>query len=143
MEPWRKMIISMDLFADFLSSVSEGSLVELGVGFNFKVALRLKELGMRVIVVDRNPLSVRAAVEHGLDAFEDDLFSPSLKFYAEADTLYSVRPTPELVPALVRLAESLKKPLYILPFTGDRVPGKLINYAGVPIYALDWNKKRI
>ncbi|NPA48025.1 MAG: hypothetical protein GXO14_05225 [Thermococci archaeon] len=124
----------MEMFADFLNLRTQGLLVELGVGFNFKVALRLKALGRDVVVVDKNEAAVKAAERAGLKAYVDDIFDPAVGIYSDAGALYSVRPTPELVPSIVRLAAIVSRPVYLLPFSGDSVPGRLVNYRGVPIY---------
>ncbi len=130
----------METFAEFLASESNGLLIELGVGFNFKVALRLRELGREVILIDKNEEAVKVAKEAGLIAYVDDLFNPKLDIYANSGVLYSVRPTPELVPSIIRLSRVVNRPVYLLPFTGDRVPGRLVNYEGVPIYILEVEK---
>ncbi|WP_058947669.1 UPF0146 family protein [Thermococcus sp. 2319x1] len=114
----------------------EGKLVEIGVGFNFKVSLKLKDLGKEVLVVDWNPEAVKKAKELGLEAYVDDVFSPNLEIYRGAVAIYSVRPTPEIVKPILKLAQLLKIPVYILPFSLDSMPRilKLENYKGLPIY---------
>ncbi|ASJ11538.1 UPF0146 family protein [Thermococcus thioreducens] len=124
-------------FAEFLANeVPKGKIVELGIGFQFKVALRLKELGYDVLAVDWNPDSVKKAGELGIKAARDDLFSPRPELYRDAKALYSVRPTPEIVGPILSLGERLRLPVYILPLTGDAMPRgmKLVNYRGLPIY---------
>jgi uncharacterized UPF0146 family protein len=125
-------------FADFIASkVPKGKIAELGIGFQFKVALRLKELGFDVLAVDWNEESVRAARKVGINAFQDDLFNPRIEMYSGARALYSVRPTPEIVGPIVSLSDRLNLPLFILPLAGDIMPRKmrLVNYRGLPIYA--------
>ncbi|NJF25611.1 UPF0146 family protein [Thermococcus sp. Bubb.Bath] len=125
-------------FADFISSkVPKGKIVELGIGFQFKVALRLKELGFDVLAVDWNEESVRAAIRAGIDAFQDDIFNPRRELYRGAVALYAVRPTPEILVPIISLSDRLKLPLFILPLAGDTMPRgmKLVNYRGLPVYA--------
>ncbi|HIH72873.1 MAG: Uncharacterized protein XD43_1784 [Thermococcales archaeon 44_46] len=114
----------------------EGKFVEIGVGFNFKVALKLKELGREVLVVDWNAEAVKKAKELGLEAYVDDVFSPRLEIYRNATAIYSVRPTPEIVEPILKLGKLLKTPVYILPFSLDSMPRilKLENYNGLPVY---------
>ncbi|ASA78598.1 UPF0146 family protein [Thermococcus sp. 5-4] len=124
-------------FAEFLArEVPKGKIVELGIGFQFKVVLRLKELGYDVLAVDWNPESVKRAEELGINAVRDDLFNPRLELYRSANALYSVRPTPEIVRPLLNLGKKLKLPLYILPLAGDTMPRgmRLVNYRGLAIY---------
>ncbi|MDV3104235.1 UPF0146 family protein [Thermococcus waiotapuensis] len=125
-------------FAEFLAqNVPKGKIAELGIGFQFKVALRLKELGYDVLAVDWNPSSVEKAKKLGINAFRDDLFSPNLGLYSGAKALYSVRPTPEIVKSILELGERLGVPVYILPLAGDTVPKtlRLFNFRGLAIYA--------
>ncbi len=104
-------------FADFIASrVPKGKVAELGgIGFQFKVALRLKELGFRVLAVDWNEKAVEAAKEAGIEAIRDDLFNPRLELYEDAVALYSVRPTPEIVEPILDLGKKLGFPVFILP----------------------------
>jgi uncharacterized UPF0146 family protein len=132
--------MSLEDFADFIASrVPKGKVVELGIGFQFKVALRLKELGYNVLAVDWNPASVEKAGEFGINAVRDDLFSPNLELYRGVNALYSVRPTPEIVMPILELGKKLGVPVYILPLTGDTMPRtmRLINYRGLAIYVKD------
>lgn len=132
--------MSLEDFADFIASrVPKGKVVELGIGFQFKVALRLKELGYDVLAVDWNPASVEKARELGINAVRDDLFSPNLELYRGVKALYTVRPTPEIVRPILELGKKLGVPVYILPLAGDTMPRtmRLINYRGLAIYAKD------
>lgn len=125
-------------FAEFLAkNVPRGKIVELGIGFQFKVALRLKELGYDVLAVDWNPSSVEKARELGINAVRDDVFTPNLDLYRSAKALYSVRPTPEIVKPILELGERLGVPVYILPLAGDTMPKglRLLNFRGLAIYA--------
>ncbi len=125
-------------FAEFLGeNVPKGRIAELGIGFQFKVALKLLEIGYDVLAVDWNPESVRRARELGINAVRDDLFNPNLELYRGVKALYSVRPTPEIMGPILELGERLGVPVYVLPLAGDTVPKgmKLISFKGLPIYA--------
>ncbi|MBP1911612.1 UPF0146 family protein [Thermococcus stetteri] len=127
-------------FADFIASrIPAGKVVELGIGFQFKVALKLKELGFQVLAVDWNERAVEAAREAGIEAFRDDLFNPRFDLYRGVRALYSVRPTPEIVRPILELGEKLGVPVFILPLAGDVMPKtmRLVNYRGLAIYAKD------
>jgi uncharacterized UPF0146 family protein len=124
-------------FAEFIAKrLSRGRIVEAGIGFQTKVALRLTELGFDVIAVDWNIRAVENARRVGIHAEIDDLFHPRLKLYRGVVGVYSVRPTPELVPAVIELGKVLGVPVFILPLTGDPRPSeaKLENFKGLPIY---------
>ncbi|MBO8174097.1 MAG: hypothetical protein H0Z18_02435 [Thermococcus sp.] len=130
--------------AEYLAQkFKKGKIIEIGVGFNFKAALKLKELGFDVLVVDWNPKAIERAKELKLNAVVDDIFSPQLEIYNDANAIYSIRPTPEMMPHLLKLARIIKTPLYIVPFSTDAVPKcmKLENYKGLVIYK--WETKDI
>lgn len=127
----------LEKFAHFIAENSPGGkAVEVGVGFQLSVALKLRELGYDVTVVDWNEKAVENARKAGLKAIRDDVFNPRLGIYRDADVIYSIRPTPEIVKPILRLGRTLNKPVYILPFSGDPVPPgtRLVNYHGLAIY---------
>ncbi|WP_297463729.1 UPF0146 family protein [Thermococcus sp.] len=124
-------------FAEFLArEVPEGGIAELGIGFQFKVALKLKELGYDILAIDWNPESVRRARNLGINAVRDDVFSPNLELYRGVKALYSIRPTPEIVKPILELSRRLGVPAYILPLSGDTMPKtmRLVNFKGLAIY---------
>ncbi len=123
--------------ADFLAEkFPKGKIVELGIGFQTKVALRLKKLGYDVLAVDWNEKAVENARKVGIKAIRDDLFRPKLELYSDAVALYSVRPTPEIMKPILELSRNVGVPLVILPLSGDSVPKglRLVNYRGLSIY---------
>ena len=130
--------MSLEDLAIFLNSREpKGKLVEIGVGFNFKVALKLKELGRDIIVVDWNLEAIEKAKELGLKAYVDNIFTPNLALYKDASVIYSIRPTPEIIKPILELGKRVKVPVYIVPFSLDVMPKslKLENYKGIPIYS--------
>lgn len=129
--------MALEEFAHFIAEKSGGKrAIEIGVGFQLSVALRLRELGYDVTVVDWNEDALENARKAGLKAVRDDVFNPRIEVYRGADVVYSVRPTPEIVGPILNIGRLLKKPVYILPFTGDPVPAgtRLVNYRGLAIY---------
>ncbi|ALM75814.1 UPF0146 family protein [Thermococcus barophilus] len=127
----------------FAQKFKRGKIIEIGIGFNFKAALKLKELGFDVVVIDWNPKAVERAKEIGLNAIVDDIFNPRLEIYKQAKAMYSIRPTPEMMPYLLKLAKTIKVPIYIVPFSTDAVPieMRLENYRELVIYK--WEAKDI
>ncbi|WP_297071232.1 UPF0146 family protein [Thermococcus sp.] len=123
-------------FADFLLENTRGQLTEVGIGFQFKVALRLIERGRDVTAVDRNPRAVEKARALGINAYVDDIFRPNLGLYERSQALYSIRPTPEIIKPILKLGRSLGVPVFIVPLAGDTVPRpmRLINFRGLAIY---------
>jgi len=129
--------MALEEFAYFIAENSPGrKALEVGVGFQLSVALKLRELGYEVTVIDWNEKAVENARKAGLRAIKDDVFNPRLEIYEGTDVIYSVRPTPEIVEPILRLGRTLRKPVYILPFSGDPVPPgtRLVNYRGLAIY---------
>lgn len=129
--------MSLENLVDFIAErFPRGKAVELGIGFQTKVALKLEELGYDVLAVDWNEKAVENARKMGIKAERDDLFRPRLGLYSRAVVLYSIRPTPEIMKPIIRLSDRVGVPLVILPMIGDTVPAgmRLINYRGPAIY---------
>ena len=127
----------LEKLAEFIAeNFSQGKAVELGIGFQTKVALRLIELGYDVLAIDWNEKAVENARRAGIKAVHDDLFRPRLGLYRDAVLLYSVRPTPEIMKPIVELSRKTGVPLVVLPLSGDSVPRplRLVNYKGLAIY---------
>ncbi|WP_099209579.1 UPF0146 family protein [Thermococcus henrietii] len=127
----------LETLADFIAeNFPRGKAVELGIGFQTKVALRLTELGYDVLAIDWNERAVENAKKAGIKAVRDDLFRPRVSLYRDAVVLYSVRPTPEIMKPIVELSKKTGVPLVILPLSGDSVPKqmRLVNYKGLAIY---------
>jgi len=129
--------MSLENLAGFIAeNFPRGKVVELGIGFQTKVALKLKELGYDVLAIDWNERAVENARKKGIEAEKDDLFRPRLELYKNTVLLYSVRPTPEIMRPIVKLSNIVSVPLVILPMSGDSVPRglRLINYRGLVMY---------
>ncbi|NJE49453.1 UPF0146 family protein [Thermococcus sp. 9N3] len=127
----------LEKLAEFIAqNFPRGKAVELGIGFQTKVALRLTELGYDVLAIDWNEKAVENARKAGIKALRDDLFRPMLGLYRDAVVLYSVRPTPEIMKPIVELSKNTGVPLVVLPLSGDSVPRpmRLVNYGGLAIY---------
>jgi uncharacterized UPF0146 family protein len=102
--------------------------VEVGIGSYAKVALALQARGLRVVAIDIKPQVVGLPVEF------DDVTAPRLDLYKGAQAIYAVRPPPELMPALKRLARQLAVDLIVKPLASEAVDGLLVNEAGSFLY---------
>ncbi|UCG13793.1 MAG: hypothetical protein JSU72_04800 [Deltaproteobacteria bacterium] len=102
--------------------------VEIGIGSYPKVALALKARGLSVVATDIQPQAV------GLPVQLDDVTAPRLDLYRDAQVIYAVRPPPELVPALKRLAHRLAINLVVKPLAAEPVDGVLVTRAGSFFY---------
>ena len=103
-------------------------MVEVGIGNYAKVALALQARGLSVLATDIKPQAV------GLPVELDDVTAPRLDLYLSAQAIYSVRPPPELIPAMKRLAEQLAVDLIVKPLASEPVDGFLVNEAGSFFY---------
>ena len=112
--------------AEFLKKnySSAAKVVEVGVGSERGVLNELKSsIKGEVLGVD---------VAGGRSVIKDDVFSPNLEIYLGAELIYSLRPPPELYPALLSLAEKVGADLIIRPMSTDPPPPgmRLVNYRG-------------
>lgn len=120
-------------------------IVEIGVGFQFDVAVALKKKlpNALIVVVDVNPDAVEEAKKLGLTAYVDNIITPNMKIYEDASLLYSVRPPPELIPYIRKTAEKLKCPLIIRLLSGELINlqqqgWRSILYGKARLQLLDW-----
>jgi len=114
-----------------------GKAVELGIGFQTKVALRLIQLGYDVLAIDWNERAVENARKRGIKALRDDIFRPRLGLYRDAVVLYSIRPAPEMLPALFKLSQRTGVPLLVRPMGSDSLHGMRPVAQGVYLYRGD------
>ena len=72
---------------------------------------------------------------------KDDITNPNLELYKDVDIIYSIRPTSELQPYIINLAEKIGSQLIIKPLTNEdlntgKVKMKLKNYKKASFYIL-------
>ncbi|AEK19618.1 UPF0146 family protein [Methanococcus maripaludis] len=111
-------------------------IAELGIGFYFNSAKKLKDSDFDVIVIDINKNAVLDAKDNGLNAFYDDLFEPNFEIYKNVGLIYSFRPPRDLQPFILKIAKKLNCDLIIKALSGEEPIEelKLVNYQGKPIY---------
>jgi uncharacterized UPF0146 family protein len=97
-----------------------GSAAEIGVGHFPDVSLALVGRGVSLFATDIKPFR-----HNGLRVVVDDVIQPDLSLYASLNLIYSLRPPPELVPYMVRLAEVVSADLIIKPLAPEHPGGKL------------------
>ncbi|ADB57513.1 UPF0146 family protein [Archaeoglobus profundus] len=115
--------------ADYISKRYSGKLVEVGIGYNWIVALKLKENGFRVVATDIRHIPIK-----DIEFYIDDITTPRLEIYSNSSLIYSIRPPPEIVPHILRVAKEVKADVLIRPFGNEFYSGKLINYRGERFY---------
>jgi len=98
---------------------------EIGVGRNSTVARILQERCVSVFCTDIAPHSPDPLVKF----VRDDIFSPDIELYMDCDLVYSIRPHEEMVPPLIRLAQTVDCDLlvYHLGFENFGNGGELID----------------
>jgi uncharacterized UPF0146 family protein len=59
----------------------------------------------------------------------DDVTMPVVSLYDDRDIIYSMRPPPELIPYMKKLAETISADLIVKPLSTDSIDeGRLIRY---------------
>lgn len=120
--------------ADFIAQRYK-KVAEIGIGNNVAIAELLKSKGISVIATDVR--KVKTSVEF----YIDDVLNPRLEVYKGVELIYSIRPPPELFPAIRRLSKLVCADCIIKPLYGDFYDGKLINYRGISFYL--WKRNSI
>jgi len=75
--------------------------VEVGIGRNTEAAQILSGTGKLLCSTDVKKIPV----PEDLSFVIDDVFSPDISLYREADVIYAIRPAIEMIPPLIGLAE--------------------------------------
>ena len=113
METYRRIEGLVDFIADRYRDAAE-----IGIGLFPDVAYALIERGLKVFATDNQPFHYS-----GLKVVVDDIMSPDISLYAGVDLIYSMRPPPELIPYMMRLAETVSAGLIIKPLSSEFAEG--------------------
>jgi uncharacterized UPF0146 family protein len=109
---------------------------EIGIGHFPDAACALLEKGLKVFATDILPVHhtrIRVVI--------DDVTSPDSALYNGIDLIYSMRPPPELVPYMKRLAEVIPADLIIKPLSSEYPEGfRLMRNEGTPFFVWKWGK---
>ena len=92
--------------------------VEIGIGHFPDLAFALLDRGINVFATDILPFPYR-----GLKVIVDDITCPDLSLYDGIDLIYSMRPPPELLPYMARLAKTISADLIIKPLYSEYAEG--------------------
>ena len=112
--------------AEYISKRYSGKIVEIGVGFNRKVASELLRLGFDVIATD---------IKRIPGAIPDDVCNPRFEIYEGASLLYSIRPPYEIQGCIISLARRIGSDVIIVPLKNEIIGGgRLVNYKSVRFY---------
>ena len=105
------------------------SVVEIGIGHSPKVAVRLLEKGVSMFATDTRPFYYEQ-----LKVIVDDITDPDLSLYRNIDLIYSIKPPPELVPHMKKMATSVSADLIVKPLASDYLDGQLIRHGNTSFY---------
>ena len=114
---------------DYISKNYRGKVVEVGIGYNWKVAFELKKRGFDIVATDIRFIPIK-----GIDFVLDDVTNPRIEIYMNSSLIYSIRPPPEIVPYMIKIAKIVKSDLLVRPFGNEFYDGKLVNYKGERFY---------
>lgn len=112
--------------------------VEVGIGNFSAVAELLASRNFYVVATD----IVKRQVPENVEFYVDDIRNPELKIYEGASLVYSIRPPPEIVNDIVKVAKIIGADCIIKPLYGDYFDGELINFKGLPFYLFPFSGRR-
>lgn len=123
--------------SEYISEKYRGKVVEVGIGNFSAVAELLAANNFYVVATD----IVKRQVEN-IEFHVDDIRNPELKIYEGASLVYSIRPPPEIVGDIVKVAKMVGADCIIKPLYGDYFDGKLVNFKGLPFYLFPFHFRR-
>ncbi len=109
------------------------NVAEIGIGHFPNVAFTLIERGVQVFATDIRPFKYR-----GLKVILDDVAEPNIVEYEAVDLIYSLRPPPELIPYMIRLARNLSSDLIIKSLSSEYPGGQLLRHGNTTFFLWDY-----
>ena len=103
--------------------------VEVGIGHFPDVALALLEAGVRVFATDIRPFKHK-----GLKVVVDDVTAPNRSLYAGLDVIYALRPPPELISYMQKLAQGIGAALIVKPLASEYHQGELVRQGNTTFF---------
>jgi uncharacterized UPF0146 family protein len=99
--------------------------IEIGIGRNTIAAEIVSSRGALIRCTDVKVFELPA----GLPFSQDDIFSPDISLYTDAEVIYAIRPAPEMIPPLIELAKRINADLivYHLGFESYENGGEIID----------------
>ena len=129
-----------EVIAEFICKHYSGRVIEVGIGYYWKVAEILADKGFEVIAIDSKDISAEFKGRQ-IKFVVDDIMNPNLEIYEGASLVYSIRPPLELYSYIVAVARAVDADCLIRPFGNEfAIDGKLINYKGERFYV--WFNRR-
>ena len=120
--------------AEFIAKNYPGRVVEVGVGYLPHVARKLMDMGLDVILTDKEERLLE-----GMKVKKDDIFAPCQEIYQGAALIYSIRPPQEMQLALGEVAAAVGADLLVRPLQDEvaDLPGfrrTLVNHGQARFY---------
>ncbi len=111
-------------------------IAEIGIGYFPDVAFALIQKGVNVFATD-----VRQFQYYGLSVILDDIIEPDFSLYSSVDLIYSLRPPPEIIPYIIRLAKAVSADVIVKPLTSDYLGGKMIRNGNTTFFLWEYYEK--
>jgi uncharacterized protein len=124
LETCRRIAELVDFMAGRYSNAAE-----VGIGHFPDVAFELLKSGVSVFGTDIRPFRYP-----GLNVIFDDITEPDLALYRGIKLIYSMRPPPELIPYIKRLASQIPADCIIKPLSDEYPGGKITRHGGTTFY---------
>jgi uncharacterized UPF0146 family protein len=106
---------------------------EIGIGHSPDIALALAARGAEVFATDIVPCS-----HEGVRVVVVDVTAPDVSLFEGVDLVYSMRPPPELVFYMDRLAKRLSASVIVKPLSSEFIEGrKLVRYGDTTFF--EWS----
>ena len=123
------------MLSEFVKRNYSGRVVEVGCGRRSRTAFILTR-SLDIIVTD---ILESEAVDGCIKPFyiKDDITSPDLNLYQNAQLLYSLRPPLEIQHSILRVALSVQADVLLKPLDDEIMDGlraRLKNYKGIAFY---------
>lgn len=113
METCRRIEGLVEFIADRYADAAE-----IGIGHFPDVAFALTNRGVNIFATDIRPFNYE-----GIKVIVDDVTLPDLSLYDGINLIYSMRPPPELIPYLIRLAKTISVDLIVKPLSSEYIDG--------------------
>ncbi len=122
---------SNDVVEYILKKYSKASkIVEIGIGSEESVFSTLKQMGGFELTAVDSSKSQKGIL--------DNIFEPEISIYQGAELLYSIRPSPEMIPAIRKIGEKVGADVLIRPLSTDAchkpAQMKLVNHGKAVIW---------
>lgn len=111
-------------------------IAEIGIGHFPYIAFALIQKGVKVFATD-----VKQFQYYGLSVLLDNITEPDFSLYSSVDLVYSLRPPPELIPYIIRLAKAVSADVIVKPLTSDYLGGRMVRNGNTTFFLWEYHEK--